>query len=297
MRFFNRSLLFASVLSVSALWRGGVIAQTAPAASEQELLRDMLLRTFGSDAQVLPGQLPSELAIDLPLPDQARIIGSIVSAEGQENVSFYDYLIFLDVPRSPQQTTDFYQEQLSRAGWRVAEDFTSPSPGFASSGDRFIISPTFCQDTQVLNIAVRALANDQGATVSLQLADTADQPYSSCNPPDLPEDPRTSIPLPELTAAPNTQVRAFGGGGSESNWNSTANIEGSLTSQALLNHYVSQLEQADWTQQASDTRDAIAWSFLTLRDEEGRPWQSFLSIAPADEPNTYAAQSLSSVPT
>ncbi|MBD2091065.1 hypothetical protein H6F67_14520 [Microcoleus sp. FACHB-1515] len=291
MRLFNRSLLFASVLSVWTVWDGGAVAQT-PTASEQDLQRELLLRMVGTDSEVVLGRLPSDLPIDLPLPDQARIIGSIVSTESQENFSLYDYLIYLDVPRSPQQARDFYQEQLSRAGWREGEDFTSP--GFVSTeidGFPFGIPSTFCKDDQLILVSVRALSNNQAATVSLQLKNTANEPYSPCDRPEevTMRDPAASIPLPELTAPPNTQVRAAGGGGSEDNWSSTANIESSLTDQALVAHYVSQLEQAGWTQQASDTADASVWSFLTLRDDEGQPWQAFLSIAPANEPNTYTA--------
>ncbi|NJL21026.1 MAG: hypothetical protein HC895_09735 [Leptolyngbyaceae cyanobacterium SM1_3_5] len=145
MRLFDRSLWFASVLSVWTLWGGGVVAQTAPTTLEQEFQRELLLQADGTNSEAFLGQLPPDLPIDLPLPDQARIIGSIVAAEDQKNPSF-DYEIYLTVPRSPQQVMAFYQEQFGLAGWR-AENL--PSPGFVRpETDDFPLASNFCKDTQ-----------------------------------------------------------------------------------------------------------------------------------------------------
>lgn len=302
MRLFDRSssLLFASVLSFCTLWGGQAIAQTAPAASEEMLLREMLLRTFEldsnfeSDSEVLPGQLPPQ-AIDLPLPDQTRIIGSITSTDSAAGSSY----IFLDVPRSPQQVADFYQEQLRQMGWSDTTLSNHP-PGFVPtrSNDSPNFNSTFCKNAQMLVLTVRPLPNVQTATVLLYIVRMPNLPSSLCNRPEAAISGSSSsflVPVPALTAPPDTQVRdpqsesSSVDGDSIDNWRANATIESSLTNQAIASHYVSQLEQAGWQQQVSDTTDSTAWSFLTLQDDEEQRWQGFLSIVPAAEPNTYTA--------
>ncbi|NJL21027.1 MAG: hypothetical protein HC895_09740 [Leptolyngbyaceae cyanobacterium SM1_3_5] len=102
-----------------------------------------------------------------------------------------------------------------------------------------------------------------------------------------------AIPLPELTSPPNAQVPQVsgsgGGSGVSRDWRSIAIIETSLNNQALLDHYLLQLEQAGWRQQVNGTTDQTTWSSLTLQDEGGQRWQGLLSINPDAEPNTYVA--------
>ncbi|NEQ22770.1 MAG: hypothetical protein F6K28_27040 [Microcoleus sp. SIO2G3] len=244
----------------------------------------MISRLVGVNAQVLLGQLPPQLP-ELPLPEQARIIGSVTSPNDQAG----SYRIFLDVPRSPQQVRAFYREQLHNAGWTENTDFFSG--GFVATetpGLPYGLPSIFCKDAQYVFLSVVALPNAEATAVSVQLQSSENPRESPCNRREELISRRESIPLPELIAPPNTQV-ATTGGGSSNNRSSTARIESSLTNQALIAHYVSQLQQAGWRQQTIDTTDSIAWSFLTRQDDQGRTWQGFLSIAPAGALNTYAA--------
>lgn len=105
------------LLAVSMVTGSMTVASSAP--SREALLHKLITRALGLvniEAQVLPGQLPKPLPIDLPLPQQAQVIGSIVRARDQRS-----YQIYLDVPDSPEQVQSFYQTRLQAIGWRKQE--------------------------------------------------------------------------------------------------------------------------------------------------------------------------------
>ena len=60
--------------------------------------------------RLLVGELPAELANDLPLPDSCRVLGSLV--RGQTSVD-----VELDTDVSPDEVLRFYDERLTAAGW------------------------------------------------------------------------------------------------------------------------------------------------------------------------------------
>jgi len=95
-------------------------------------------------------------------------------------------------------------------------------------------------------------------------------------------------PLPTLVAPDDR-----GGSGSSAVYgpgdaSSSISLETGLDIEALINHYNSQFEQADWVQVDRGEGELSRWSIWSFQDEEGESWQGFLLIAKVqDTPNQY----------
>jgi hypothetical protein len=282
-----QKLGLASVLCLSIFVPGRVMAQTMNASSDETLLRQMVLRLAGAQAQILLRQLPSQLPVELPMPEQADLIGSLTSPYGQQN----SYIIMLDVPQSIEQVQAYYRQALQSAGWRENSGFYFRTIGFVSS----IAMPEtliFCNSAYEVQLSADRLSETPAITTVYLVLNSAQTGSSVCTTraQSSPYRIEDSIPLPVLTPPADAQVNAnVSGGGSDTEWSSKAEIVSSMDSQALATHYLRQLVQAGWTQQSSETNGSITWSFLTLRDDQGQIWQGFLTIAGLEEANQYAA--------
>ncbi len=96
----------------------------------------------GSRGQLLVGQLPSQLPVELPLPNNAEIVGSFNREDS--------WSIFLEVPQSPARIEQFYHQQLTAASWekhQVCFDIFK-TKGFISSGYKPVERELFCNQEQ-----------------------------------------------------------------------------------------------------------------------------------------------------
>lgn len=262
-------------------------AQTPAASSENSSLREIVSRLSGGQAQILVGQLPQPLPIDLPIPEQAQILGSVVGTYDQPD----SYQIFLTVPRSPQQVESYYRQQLQAAGWTVPDSGTGRTRGFVSPLS--IPDPiVFCQEANRMMLTL--VTQSKGENLTAANLNLTRQDYSLCVRIATRFDP-IEVPLPNLVSPPDARVSNIGGGGSNDSWVSSATIETSIDRQTLLNHYKEQLEQAGWRSEGSGNSEAANWSYLTLENSQGPRWQALLSIAPIGDANqTYSATVLAS---
>jgi hypothetical protein len=85
------------------------MSDNTPGARE-DLLRELALRlsTYpgdprNDDPQLLVGQLPDNLAIPVPMPENSRLIGTLI--RGPENID-----VILDSALSPAAVMSFYKE-------------------------------------------------------------------------------------------------------------------------------------------------------------------------------------------
>jgi hypothetical protein len=124
-------LLLGCACQATELSPGGAALAT-DRVSFQTLAHRLLARRCGGspapeEVQILVSQLPQDLPIEIPLPDGARIIGSLVhGGEGTE--------IVLDAPQTVAQVLDFYQETLTAEEWIA---FAYPTEGGFEVEDGF----------------------------------------------------------------------------------------------------------------------------------------------------------------
>jgi hypothetical protein len=113
----------------------------------------------GEPPQLLVGRLPPDLPFELPLPEGARVLGSLL----QGDVS--TAIMVLVTERPPDQVVGFYKERLKAAGWSKQE-FPGQQRGFVHSGP---MSPSFAHfflgDTGP-TLIVTAFADVDGRTTT-----------------------------------------------------------------------------------------------------------------------------------
>jgi hypothetical protein len=82
-----------------------------PNLKETDLLELALrLATYPGDsrtqnAQLLPGQIPDQLPVDIPFPEGGRVLGSLI--RNPESIT-----MFLDTHLSPEQALTFYTQRM-----------------------------------------------------------------------------------------------------------------------------------------------------------------------------------------
>lgn len=92
----------------------------------------------GKPVAILPGELPDDLLVIVPIPNGAEIIGSLVYADGKyKNIN-----IILDVLEDPNAVMEFYRNSLKKAGWNESET-SYASYGFSTTP--FPYSAVFCR--------------------------------------------------------------------------------------------------------------------------------------------------------
>lgn len=261
-------LLLADILVL-----GQANAQTT--INNETLPRRLVERLLGSpdvEQQILVGQLPKSLPVQLPLPDNAQIIGSTVT--NQEN-----FQILLDVPQPPAQVQAFYQERLSTAGWKAQPSFPQQG-GFVPSGISSIPILSFCQGTEGPLLLVRVMSVPNAPTdVRLTLENNSGG--LACSQGDTPP-PVLDVPFPTLVAPPNTQVSPRGGGGSNDYQVSRAILKTELDTQDLAEYYEDQFKQAGWTRLSGQLNRSGVLSTWTYKDEKGKSWLGVLSFTPVE---------------
>lgn len=102
---------------------------------DEESLREFVQRYFSpiypgagdNEKRILIGSLPDDLPIDLPLPEGARVVATVM-----ESSAFT--LVILDALQTPDEVEAFYAQSLADLGWQPAPEH-QPGGGFVPSGD------------------------------------------------------------------------------------------------------------------------------------------------------------------
>lgn len=238
--------------------------------SGEQLFRELAMRLLvppyfggpeGGEIQLLTGELPDNLPLEVPLPDGARVIGSFIRGDKSTE-------IVLDAPQSPEDVLNFYEERLIAAGWEKPE---SPglSGGFVSSD--IANGTSLCQSKKGPRFSVSTRENETRLTdVRLSLSNGR---HSGCNMSTDYMGPEG--PIPDLV--PPTGARQWGGsgGGGDDSFYTSAELETELASAEVAKHYTEQLNAAGWTLLSSADADEVAWSSWSFEDEHGDVWSGF----------------------
>ena len=223
--------------------------------------------------EILVCQLPSDLPIDIPIPEDAEVVGSIVRSDKYTNIQ-----IILDVPWEPEEVLEFYRDRLTE-GW---EEMKRPSQGgFVSS---FMSFPaTFCHNQEIsLSISAYPVEEGKPADVRLRLNDDPQYCKAYTEEPVRPGVYPGDI-LPALFAPEDIVQRGGGGGGSSDRQYSTATLETSLGTGELHAHYKAQLLEAGWKLKEEGSGRTIAWSTWSLVDDLDNDWAGLLLVRATNE--------------
>jgi len=262
---FRSMPLFAVVLLLIGCVGQGAQQVAGPATSTDDeagfrVLARRLLAPAPEELQFLVGRLPDELPMEIPLPDDARIVGSLVRSGGETE-------IVLDGSQTADQVLDFYREELASAGW-IAFDYPMQGgfvPGIGRTG------LTFCSEIQDLVLWVGAYEVEDGPT-DVRLDLRTEPRLASCT--KDPGAPEHAIPF--LEDPPGAQQITTGFGGSTDSLSAEATLRADLDVAVLEAHYAAQLEEAGWIRHDRAQSGPLVWSAWTFQDEGGRDWRGFL---------------------
>lgn len=148
--------------------------------ANESLLHELVLRlaTYPGDPrvdepQLLVGQIPPNLSIEVPIPEGSRILGSLLRSK--ENID-----IVLDCALTPDEVVQFYKERLVAAGWNEPETMRPPHGGFVHSGMRMLLNHIiFCRGMQGPAFTVNASEGKNSRTnVRIELNGSSE--FSPC---------------------------------------------------------------------------------------------------------------------
>ena len=214
------------------------------------------------EVQILVGQLPEGLAVDIPLPDDARIVGSLTRG-GEETE------IVLDAGQTVDQIFDFYRGEFAARDW-VAFDYPTEGgfvPGIGRTG------LTFCSEADNAALWVGAFEVVDGPT-DVRLNLRTEPHLASCvKDPGAPEHP-----IPLLEDPPGAWQTTAGFGGSTDSFNAEVVLKTELDAATLEIHYADQLEAAGWLRRDGEQAGPLVWSAWQTRDEAAREWQGLLLV-------------------
>lgn len=247
------------------------------------------------NARLLPGQLPDQLPVDIPVPDGSRILGSLIRSPESINM-------LLDTHLSPEQVLTFYRERMQVAGWQTNDMDRPRRGGFISSGSRSrggtetfyqsLNDPALTVNDQESSSAWRDHSNrirsgpaltvnafvGKGNVTDVRLNLQLNSPLPPGPLPYMRSRPARSTfgLLPALEAPEGTQLTGHGGGGGQDNAYANAILETNIDLSTLAAHYKSELEQAGCVLTDEGQDGPLAWNTWTLKDEE--KWNGFFII-------------------
>ena len=218
----------------------------------------------GNFITILPGKLPADLPFEVPVPDGAKVIGSLIRPEDK----YEQIQIILDVPEKPEKIIEFYRNSLKKAGWNEPES-SYEGLGFSSTPS-MLESVTFCQyerEGPSLEIMVFTLDGEKPADVRLSLNTNPKVPVCHEFYYEQPESTKDVLPL---LLAPEGAVQKGGGDGSSGNVRNLHTVlETELGLIELETHYRDQLIETGWELKEKGSSGSIAWSTWSFSDEFG----------------------------
>lgn len=227
-----------------------------------ELAVRALNRQYGfmgeQKVQVLVGELPPGWPLRLPLFNKTRIIGSIIATEWNHPKT----QIYVDVAGAMEAVIDAYRTYLSAQGFReiapIGMSLPAPSPTWRWHN--------FCNKEQDMALLVEK-ASDTTARVTLTMQNFL---VSPC----ITHTFSYVAPLPEaLTVPPDTVVLSSGSGSNgEGSSFLEQTLESSLSIQAFMAQYVTQLQENGWQMVETGNTDIITWGVWRFKDERDEDW-------------------------
>jgi hypothetical protein len=243
----------------------------------EDALRELALRllTFhfghlceqqGQEPQLLVGQLPPDLPVDLPVPQGSRLLGSLAEESP---------IIAIDTELAREDVVAFYRERLAAARWSEQEDFGPRHGGFVHSRMYDGTMANFFTPDDRYTLGVMTAPAPAGrTTVQLTLRGGTAQ----FHPQHRPQHRDVMVVLPPIR--PPTRAMQMPGGGTsgDDHVSTSATLECNLDVPALSAHYSGEFTRADWRQLDAGASGPAAWSVWSFTDQQGTRWQALFFI-------------------
>jgi hypothetical protein len=271
-----------------------------PNLKETDLLELALrLATYPGDsrtqnAQLLPGQIPDQLPVDIPFPEGGRVLGSLI--RNPESIT-----MFLDTHLSPEQALTFYTQCMQAAGWQTTDIYRPHRGGFMPSGSQSRGgNETFYQGLR--DPALNALGSSsawgdddnrnrsgpsftvhafQGRSnfTDLRLNLEMNSPLPAGPKPPWRGYPSRNIfsSMPALEAPEGANQTEGGASSNPNSAHANATLEMNSDLSTLAAHYKTQLEQAGCVLTEEGQNGPLAWNSWALKEDDEQ-WHGFFFI-------------------
>jgi hypothetical protein len=229
---------------------------------------------------LLPGQLPPNPPIELALPSDARLIGSVI--RGQDSTTLFD------TDLSSEELLAFYRERMTALGWAEQEQFPPPQEqsGFVHAMPQQMAHALFFATSHGPLLRLSGLPSP-AARIEAQLALEMNPSRQGYGPLRRQMVPEMDL-LPPLLAPEGAQQRALSGGGGGGEWRSNAELTTDLDLTAVTTHYTRQFAAAGWQAGSPGAGDRVHWSVWDFADKDGEPWRAYLFVFQRpDDPTRY----------
>ncbi len=239
---------------------------------------------------LLPGELPRDISIGIPIPNNAEIIGSLERSYDE----YKQVEILLDVPfKKPNETVEFYRNSLKKVGWNEHEAIGAPQAGGFISTTPYNVA-IFCRyENKGPSLTINVYTPDIAKPEDVRLNLNTDPQASVCI-----GRPAAPIPfggsgiyqvMPNLIAPAGAVQRTSGSGGSLETRYSEATIETELSTNDLETYYRNQLTEAGWKLKEKGNDSSFAWSTWSFADQSNNHWSGFLFVSDAEQKNLHHA--------
>jgi hypothetical protein len=247
-------------------------------ASLREFMKRFITPYFGygptlqtpPDPEISLGKIPSQFPSDLPLPEDARVLGGVGRGEfGAE--------LIVDATQAPDATVKAVRARLEALGWKVPAANYQPG-GFTTMQNAMV---TLCKGNDGPALFIQAQALKSGVTdVRYSLNTFKGMPRGSFGPCDQSGGPPSYMPpqVPSLVSPAGSGQYGMGSSGSPDNMAQYASVETSLGVIVLRGHYDAQLEKAQWTLRDKGGDVTLAWSRWTTKNDKGETHSGFLFV-------------------
>lgn len=230
-------------------------------------LREFVERWFSNiypgapatDTMIYLGSLPEDPPLDLPMPEDARIIASITG--------YYQTMeVIFETGLSSEEVKDFYRDELAADGWQAPPE-ESQGGGFVPAGGQGF---SLCLEDEA-SLYLTALDRPEMPTdVRLNL-NTAGQGYE-CSPRGPDYSDRGGELIPSLETPVGVEMRGGGMSTGDNEADVSATLKTEMAVTKLAGHYYPQLEAVGWQMLDSAGADGAAWSTWSIEDDRGDVW-------------------------
>lgn len=252
-----------------------VTNEFASASSALELAR-RLLNSYGPEVELLVGGLPPSLASDLPLPAEARLLGSALRFWESRRATLE---AVFDTSGEPFAVLSAYERQLQELGWNAVVPFDRGVPGgfLSRRGSEGITLRRGGQGPVLRASAVAGSGQsvDLRAILDWEMPRHMDEMARHMDELQRPRQPGRE-PMPSLYPPPGVTAHNQGGGGSRDRQHIEASAYTDLAASVLEVHFAAQLSEAGWTRVDGRAEDAVAWSSWLLPTEG--EWRGLLLV-------------------
>lgn len=253
-------------------------------AEGQPTFRQLAMRLLSTgtaqdsaQVEVDVGQIPDWLAEVVPLPEQAKVIGTYVRRANPDSTPPATHQaqasVVLDVPMPSEAVSEFYGQRLPDRGWDRHQRGPPQRSGFVPSLSNE--GQTFCETDGSAYLRINAYERDAAPT-DVRVSWHEGEVYSPCDEPDVRAGGMDREPIPSLVAPQGSRTTGAGGGGGSDRKTTRVTLITDLDVSALLKHYESQLMDADWRKLSNNSSGPLAWSSWQLQDDQGQPWRGLL---------------------